>query len=324
MYSRMKRIVQLMTLLLIGICGVMFTPGGVPNHAVAFSGPTPAATLTPLPDPVQGTFSEASIKNIDLKASPILPDLAPLADHLRAIYQEGQQRGLNPKVFAKVGDCMTASPDYLEPFAKGDYALDKYSALQSVIDYFSEAHVHADLNSFSNPGLAAASGFNAAGVLDATWSDPQWCGADESPLTCAYHVDKPSIAIILFGTNDIKSLTTDQFDYYLRQVVVQTINTGVIPILSTFPNQPGLLDKSLLYNQIVVKIAADYQVPLINLWLAFDKLPDQGINPKEPTHMTLPESGKAASFTEADLQAGQNVHNLLTLQALDALLKIIR
>jgi hypothetical protein len=302
----------------------MFTLGGAPHPVTAFSGPTPAATFSALPTPVQGKVSEASLKSIDLKASPILPDLAPLAEHIRAIYREGLQRGNNPKVFAKVGDCMTASPDYLEPFAKGDYALDQYSALQSVIDHFSEARVHADLNSFSNPGLAAASGFNAAGVLDATWSDPKWCGGDESPLTCAYHVDKPGIAIILFGTNDIKSLTTDQFDYYLRQVIVQTVNSGVIPILSTFPNQPGLLEKSLLYNQIVVKVAADYQVPLLNLWLAFDTLPDQGINPKEPTHMTLPRSGKAASFTEADLQAGQNVHNLLTLQALDALLKIIR
>ncbi len=125
----------------------------------------------------------------------------------------------------------------------------------------------------------------------------------------------------MFGTNDIKSIEPKDFDLYLRRVVAQTINDGTIPILSTFPTQPGLEDKSILYNQITVKIAMDYDVPLINLWLALKPLPHQGIDPENNTHMTKPADGHVAYFTVDDLQAGYNVRNLLTLQTLEAVLK---
>lgn len=277
----------------------------------------------PLPLPVEGPLDEAAIRRIDLKAFPILPDVTANADYLRAIHREGLRREANPNVFAKVGDCMTASENFLIPFATPGYELDNFAELQPIIDRFSKVIIRDGLNSFANPSLAAASGFNAASVLEALWSDPKLCGAEETPLACEYRITKPSIALILFGTNDLKSLTPSQFDYFLRSVLVQTINAGIVPIMSTFPNQPGLLEQSIFFNQIAVKAALDYNLPLINLWLAFDPLPYQGIDPNEPTHMTKPPSGKVASFAEADLQGGHNVHNLVTLQALDRVVKIL-
>jgi hypothetical protein len=279
--------------------------------------------FTPLPPPVEKPLDEAAIRKIDLRAYPILPDFAASADLLRAIYREGQRRDLNPNVFTKLGDCMTASESFLIPFAKPGYDLDKYTDLQNVIQRFSAVTIRDGMNAFSNVSLGAASGFNAASVLEPLWNDPALCGAEESPLACEFRVAKPSIAIVLFGTNDLKSLTPSQFDFYLRQVLVETVNAGVVPILSTFPNQPGLVDKSVFYNQILVRIAEDYQLPFVNLWLAFDPLPNQGIDPAEPTHMTKPASGKVDSFAAADLTGGHNMHNLLTLQALDALVKLI-
>jgi len=287
---------------------------------------TPSA-FQKLPEPVEGKYDEKIPKAIDLKKLPALPDLAPYADTFRAIFAEGQKQGLDATVFSKFGDCMTASDGFLLPFAKqGSYDLGTYTALQPVIDYFSKTPVRSadsKLNSFSNPSLAAAAGFNAANILDSTWSDPKLCGADESPQACELRISKPAFVIILFGTNDLKSLTPDQFDLYLRKVIVDTVNAGAIPLISTFPNQPGLVDRSIYYNQIVAAIAQDYKLPLFNLWLAFDPLPDQGIDPKQPTHMTLPASGNPASFKPEDLKGGHNVHNLLTLQALDATLKVL-
>jgi hypothetical protein len=72
-----------------------------------------------------------------------------------------------------------------------------------------------------------------------------------------------------------------------------------------------------------VQIAADYDIPLINLWLAFEPLPNKGIDPANSTHMTIPASGNTANFTEADLKAGYNMRNLLTLQTLEAVLKMV-
>lgn len=76
---------------------------------------------------------------------------------------------------------MTVNADFLNPIASGNYNLDKYTSLKIVIDYFASVQARGKdlkggevkLGSFSNPSLAAVSGFNAAGVLDATWSDPQ-------------------------------------------------------------------------------------------------------------------------------------------------------
>jgi hypothetical protein len=285
--------------------------------------PTPtAAAFTPLPEPTEAPVDEAALAQIDLRALPILPDFSANAAFLRSIYAEGKRRGLNASAFSKVGDCMTASPNFLTPFGRGAYTLGEYTSLQAVIARFS-APVRDSYNSFTNPSLAAASGFNAASVLDATWSDPALCGFDESPLACEYRHTQPAFALILFGTNDLKSLTPAQFSYYLRRVLVETVNRGTIPLLSTFPNQPGFVEQSISYNRIVASAAADYNLPLINLWRAFEPLPFQGIDPDEPTHMTKPENGDVASFVPEALQAGHNLHNLLTLQALEALIALL-
>lgn len=284
---------------------------------------TTPCKYVPLPEPKQIKFDQAAVAKIDLKGFPIVPTIT---SNVNAIYAEGLRRGNNPRIFSKIGDCITASPDFLEPIYKNDYALDSYASLQKVIDYFGRVPARgngAEFDSFGNPGLAAISGFNAAGVLDPTWSDPQWCKADESPLSCEYRVSKPAFALIMFGTNDLKSIKPDEYDFYLRRVIVQTVNSGVIPILSTFPTQPGLTDKSVLYNQITAKIAVDYDLPLINLWLALEPLPNKGIDPQNPTHMTKPQNGHSASFSEADLQSGYNVRNLVTLQTLEAILKVV-
>jgi hypothetical protein len=313
--------------------GVMFGTLSGPRPTGAQSpSPTPCGNVTcpfvPLPEPKLGQFDRAAVAAVDLKSYPILPKIP---GHVLDVYQEGLRRGNNPRVFSKVGDCMTATPDFMEPFGKGDYALGDYATLQKVIDYYAGVPARgkdnqgkaADFDSFINPGLAATSGFNAASVLDATWNDPKWCKSSESPLACEYRVSKPSIAIIMFGTNDLKSITPEQFDFYLRTVVVQTYNAGIVPILSTFPMQPGADAPSLLYNQITAKIATDYDLPLINLWLALEPLPYKGVDPENSTHMTKPSGGHSGSLAEADLQAGYNVRNLVTLQTMEAILQAV-
>lgn len=310
-------------IILVGILSVASLGSAVRATGLRAPSPTPSK-FVPLPEPKRVKFDSASVAKIDVMTLPVIPEIT---GHTAAIYAEGQRRGNNPRIFSKVGDCMTATPDFLEPIYKKDYALDQYTSLQKVIDHFAGVPARgkdAEFDSFGNPSLAATSGFNAASVLDATWSDPKWCKGDESPLSCEFRVSKPAFALIMFGTNDLKSITADDYDYFLRRVIVQTANAGVVPILSTFPTQPGLEDASKLYNQITVKVAADYDVPLINLSRALSSLPHLGVDPVETTHMTKPASGKSASFAEADLQFGYNARNLVTLQTLEAILKVVQ
>jgi hypothetical protein len=282
----------------------------------AGAAPEATPTLAPLPDPVMGSLDLEAVAGIDLSAYPIIPEIS---EHARLIYQDGLAEGSDPHAFVKVGDCMTHNPNFLIPIGQGGYALGEYASLKQVIDYFSGS----EQNSFSRESQAAAGGFNAASVLDSMWANPEFCQAGESPLTCESRIMRPSVALIMFGTNDVQYLTEEQFDFSLRSVVVATIRNGTLPILSTFPERPEFPEKSLLFNQIVVQIAQDYDIPLINLWRALEPLPNKGIDAEETTAMSVPQDGGVCTFSGPNLEAGFTVRNLVTLQTLDAVLKAV-
>lgn len=296
---------------IIGLGLAMSAGGG----ALAAQDATP--TLAPLPDPVLGALDLEAVAQIDLAAYPIVPET--ISAYAQQVYVDGLARGNNPHTFAKVGDCMTHNPYFLNPIGAGDYDLGDFPDLQPVIDYFADG----DLNSFDRESQASAGGFNSASVLDSLWANPQFCEAGETPLGCEFRVMQPSIALIMFGTNDTFYLDEASFDYFMRSIVVETIRNGTLPILSTFPHRPEFPEKSVLYNQIVVQVALDYDVPLINLWQALEPLPNQGIDHEETTRMSAPESGAVCYFIGPNLEAGFTVRNLVTLQTLDVLLKAV-
>jgi hypothetical protein len=70
------------------------------------------------------------------------------------------------------------------------------------------------LDSFSNISIAAGSGCTSAGALDPTWANPAWCEQSESPLACEYRITNPSVALIMFGTNDDRYM--DRYEIYAR------------------------------------------------------------------------------------------------------------
>lgn len=284
------------------------------NGASASGNPTP--TRVPLVEPEFGSFDMASVAEIDLAAYSPVPEIGEQA---QIIYREGLLQGANPNAFIKVGDCMTDNPFFLIPIGEGDYALGTYDNLQPVVDQFTTG----EMDSFSRKSQAAAGGFTIASILDSMWANPEFCEADQTPLACEIAIMRPSIALIMFGTNDVYYLDEAQFDFFLRSIIVETIRSGVLPVVSTFPVRPEFPDKSELFNKIVVKAALDYEVPLINLWLALADLPNQGVDPVETTHLSAPENGQVCHFIDANMQAGFTVRNLLTLQTLDAVLQAV-
>jgi hypothetical protein len=303
-------------ILLLAAC----SPAGAPSQTPAVEPPT----LVSPPLPALDTFDPASVAGIDLADYPIVPAISANA---RAIYQAGLARGNKPGVFSKLGDCMTENPYFLVTFADGDYDLGEYASLAEVIDHFSQAPARSanwELNSFATVGLAAASGFNIAGPLDATWADPAWCQGGESPAACEYRWAQPSVAIIMFGTNDVAYTDAATYNYFLRTLVADTIDRGILPLLNTFPTRPEDPEKSLLLNRIVVRVAEDYDIPLINLNRALEPLPHQGVDPNDTIHLSVPADQQVDDFTADHLQSGFNMRNLVTLQALAAVLEAVQ
>jgi len=244
---------------------------------------------------------------IDLDSFPIVPQTVGRS---ASIARHGQHLARDPHVLSKVGDCNSNDWLYLHPFGEGQYDLGPYGYLQPVIDQYGASMA---FNTY-----AAYNGLNSNAVLDPLWADPSACQPGEPPLACEYRAHNPSVAVIMFGTNDLVVLSPEEFDHYLRRVVVETIEAGIVPLLSTFPRHIELADRSLLFNQIVVRIALDYHIPLMNFWLALEPLPDYGIA-DDLYHLNGPLT-RAGDFSDANnLRTGYPMHNLVTLQALDVL-----
>lgn len=245
-------------------------------------------------------------KSINLHDYPVVPqELGQAA----AIFTAGQSYGRNAFGVSKIGDCLSDNQHFLSPFGWGRHNLGQYAHLQPVIDAFGETLAY--------DSMAAYDGLVTTAALDPAFANPLACEPGESPLRCEYRVHNPSVAIIMFGAQDLLFTPPDLFDRNLRQIVHETIQAGVIPVLSTFPGNLSMWDISLRYNQIVVQIALDYDVPLINLWAALETLPHQGLD-DDGRHLSTPIT-QAGDLTAGNLLQGYTMRNLVTLEALDVI-----
>lgn len=260
--------------------------GSIAALPVGGSAPTPTATPPPLTGPVLPAVSERA----------------------REIYRRGLALGNNPRAFAKVGDCMSVPPFFLAPFDRGEYRLGTtYAYLQDTITNFS--------GSFERDSFAARDGLNVKSLFDPLWSDPTLCPPDESPLSCEYRLHQPSLAFISLGTNGAWQ-TNEEYERYLRQIIDFSIERGVLPILSTKADN---LEGGDRFNQVMAKLAAEYQLPLWNFALAARALPNAGL--VDPYHLTW---GQAYFDRPGPFTTGWQVRNLTALQSLDAVWRAVR
>lgn len=289
----------------------------------ACSAPTSPAITRPAP-PKPGAFAPESVADIDVMQLPVLPELTPtIRANVRDAFQRGKAKGLNAGVFSKLGDCMTENPYFLVPFGDGDYDLGQHTDLKPVVERFSAAPARTGDwkdNAFGTLSLSAAGGFNVAAPLDPTWSNPEWCKNSESPIECEFRVARPAYAVIMFGTNDVAATDADAFNYYLRTLIKDSLDAGVVPIMSTFPHRPEDPGKTLLFNRIAIAAARDYQVPVMNLYRALEALPDRGVNTADTIHLNAPPDGRTDVFDVEHLRYGFTTRNLVTLQALSSVL----
>ena len=237
-----------------------------------------------------------------------------------AIYRLGQTYENRPNVFMKVGDSVTDSQPFLLAYGQGSgYNLGGYEYLQDTINHFAGVSPRNGVaNSFTNRSFAAITGATSNSMLDGLWADPGSC-AGTSPLMCEINLTRPSVALMLFGTQDMRVLSPQDFSFYMSQNIEAMSSNGVIPVLSTFHTHPDYYyDEALVFNNIILDLAEQYQVPLINLWKATQPLPDYGVRLDDPVHLTQ-GIDNYYNFTGEEGTYGINTRNLLSLQALDIL-----
>ncbi len=223
-------------------------------------------------------------------------------DHIREIYAKGERLGRNPNVFSILGDSLIATPQSLAKWDHDDYILGDYNFLQPTIDQYA--------GSFSRYGASVRVGLHSWSVFDPLWADKEICQANEDVLACEIRLNNPSIMIIFLGSNDAGS--PGGFNVNYRQLVETLIDQGIVPILATKADRFEGGDN--VNNEIIRKIAADFQIPLLEFDILADTLPGRGLS-TDNVHLTYLEP---LDYSSAEIfTVGYPVHNLAALMILD-------
>jgi hypothetical protein len=285
----------------------LITPTSTPTRSAPIDQPTldtlraleAHATRPTVPPP------PAEVNGLPFHAF-IVMDSAVL-DHVREIYAKGQTLGRNPAAFSKAGDSTIESPYFLGRFDSSPYNLGNCRYLQAVLDHFQ--------GSYGRQSMAVRVGQHSWTLLNPAWADKKLCHADETPLACELRQHNPSLVILRLGAND--SGVTKLFEKNMRAVVEYLIEQGVIPVLSTKPDQRKGTEQ---VNDILRQIATDYKLPLWDFARVAETLPGHGLGP-DGVHLT--------GFYQHDytlpqgLQRGHGVQNLTALIVLDTIWQVL-
>ena len=230
------------------------------------------------------------------------PITSRVASHLASIASASTA----PDVFAKVGDSMTATTDFMSCF-DGSYDLGTRTDLAATRSYFAAGNA-AGSSPYGRTSLAATGGWETRDELTGT----------PTPLDHELTSITPRVSIVLLGTNDNRyGRTLDAFGQDLWTIVDDVLAHGSIPVLSTIApinGDPGSDARVPLFNLVVRAIAQGRQVPLVDFHAELVSLPNRGIG-SDGIHPTVSSTG-ACDLTAPALQYGYNVRNLITLEAL--------
>lgn len=189
------------------------------------------------------------------------------------IHQQGLQAGNIPQNFSMVGDSITYDDRFMRPFAHS-YDPGPYAYLQPVIAFFSQGN-----NSFDHRSLAAGNSWLSSAPLNPRYANAVICQPGESPLACEYRVMKPSVALIMLGSNDAREAPDlNMYAYNMERITQFTLQAGVIPVLSTLPRRAGYEGEIGAFNAVIRGIAAKYGTPLWDYYNQTIDLPNNGLS----------------------------------------------
>ncbi|MBI3828274.1 MAG: SGNH/GDSL hydrolase family protein [Planctomycetes bacterium] len=148
-----------------------------------------------------------------------------------------------------------------------------------------------------------------------------WTSGDGlSKIKQVLDAEKPEIAVIMYGTNDVtKGVPLDTYRKNMAAIIDACTEAGCVPIVSTIPPYPGKDDKAKALNEELKKLVGEKKVPLVDFYAAVvERQPGEAWNGtllgKGDVH---PTGGESQVFTEDNLKkCGYALRNYVTLVAL--------
>lgn len=220
-------------------------------------------------------------------------------DVVAKLRQVVQQNHGDDSKFAKVGDSITFSEDFLTCLSTKPAPTPDLEAARSFFD----------TGSFERRTQSAVVGWH-------TWQPLGTQTANipaSAPMLKELDFMKPTFAVVMLGTNDDYLPT---YRIQLGRVIDTLLAHDVVPLMSTIPPSldPRLDPRIPGMNDVVRQIASSRKVPLMDFHAALDDLPRHGIS-ADKTHPNKAPGG-ACDFSTSGLQYGYNVRNKIVLEAL--------
>jgi hypothetical protein len=185
----------------------------------------------------------------------------------RDIFKHGQELGNDIHAFTRIGDCQSVPAVFLGIYDTDRYWFgEKWQYLQRTVDQFA--------GTWERENVTARDGFSVLSMFSALYADTNLCKSNETPLECEYRLYKPAFAFISLGTNWQPGASA-RFEEYLRKIVDFCIEHGIVPVLMTKADN---VEGDELLNKAIAQVAHDYDVPMLNSWLAVYYLANHGLD----------------------------------------------
>lgn len=153
-----------------------------------------------------------------------------------------------PGTFAQFGDSITVSMAFWAPLSQQPKGLSPELATdRRLVKEYQRPECWRD---WKGPD------FGSNGGMTIRW-------ADEHLATWLQKLN-PEVAVVMFGTNDLSYVPSEEYEAKTRAVVHKCYENGTIPLLTTIPPRHGLEDRSAEFAEIVRKIAREMKTPLID------------------------------------------------------------
>ncbi|MCI0555035.1 MAG: hypothetical protein L0287_29150 [Anaerolineae bacterium] len=216
--------------------------------------PVPTRTGTSIPIPT-GTISAA------WKSWPVIPE--SIDPSLQRVYERGLALGNDPHAFSLFGDCQSRPAEFFGVFETDTELFESLEPeLQETVTYFN--------GSFNRESSTAQDGTTPGSLLWTQWHRGEYgCTFAETPVACELRTHRSSFVIIQIGTH-FESRNTE----YLRRIILQLMDAGVVPILATKADNR---EKDERINRDMALLAVEYDLPLWNFWAAVSDLPNRGL-----------------------------------------------
>jgi hypothetical protein len=312
----MKRILNLVFCVCLTACAAEVTPvpptrtQPSPTHtslvkASNYQAPLAEPSRTRRPKPIvlptltpTATFLP-NVTPLDPEAWKSLPIIPEVDESVRDIYEYGQSLGNDPHAFSIFGDCQTRPDEFFGVFETDAELVESLSPeLREFVDHFQ--------GSFNRESSTTQDGTTPGSLLWIQWHRGDYgCTFAETPVECELRIHRPSFVIIQVGTH-FESRNTE----YLRRIILQLMDAGVVPILATKADNR---EKDERINRDMSMLAAEYDLPLWNFWAAVSDLPNRGLHTRDDR----PLQGDIYLTQQATLR-----HRMTGLDALNAVWRV--